>query len=76
MQLKAWMNDFSYTPARRKMFFRTYQKIQSQIHDKKLASMRERLVKAVKAKDKNETWKITNQIKDYAKEERMEKGTM
>lgn len=63
------MNDYKYSTARRKMFFRTYKKIQSQLHDKKLASMRERLVKATKAEDKLEMWKITNQIKDYAKEE-------
>lgn len=68
-QLKVWMNDPKYSMARRKMFFRTYQKIQSQLHDQKLASMRERLVKATKAENKVEMWKITNQIKAYAKEE-------
>lgn len=68
-QLKVWMNDPSYTKARRKMFSDTYKKIQSQLHDKKLSSMRERLVKATKAENKVEMWKITNQIKSYAKEE-------
>ncbi len=68
-QLKAWMNDYKYSTARRKMFFETYKKIQSQLHDKKLASMRERLVKATRAEDKVEMWKVTNQIKAYAKEE-------
>lgn len=68
-QLKAWMNDPKYSLARRQMFHRTYKKIQSQLHDPKLAAMRERLVKATIAEDKVEMWKITNQIKAYAKEE-------
>lgn len=68
-QLKGWMNDSKYSKARRKMFSETYKKIQTQLHDKKLANMRERLIKATKAEDKLEMWKITNQIKSYAKEE-------
>lgn len=68
-QIKKWMNDTSYSLARRKMFRRTYTKIQSQLHDQKLAAMRNRLVKATKAENKVEMWKITNQIKSYSKEE-------
>ncbi len=67
--LKEWMEDPKYTPARRKMFFRTYHKIQTQLHDKKLSAMRERLIKATIDENKVEMWKITNQIKSYAKEE-------
>ncbi len=69
--LKSWMNDPSYGLARRKMFFRTFQRIQSQLHDKHLAMMRERLIKATKAEDSKEMQKITNQIKDYSKEEKI-----
>jgi hypothetical protein len=68
-QLKAWMSDPKHSPARRKMFFETYKKIQSQLHDRKLATLRERLTKATIAEDKYEMWKITNQIKDYMGEE-------
>jgi len=68
-QLKVWMNDSKFSMARRKMFADTYKKIQSQLHNQKLANMRERLVKATKAENKVEMWKITNQIKSYVKEE-------
>lgn len=67
--IKGWLADPKFSRARKQMFLETYKKIQSQLHDKKLAGMRERLVKATKAEDKVEMWKITNQIKDYAKEE-------
>jgi hypothetical protein len=68
-QIKGWLADPKFSKPRRQMFLDTYKKIQSQLHDKKLANMRERLVKATKAEDKVEMWKITNQIKDYSKEE-------
>ena len=68
-QLKGWMNDPKFSTARKRMFHHTYKKIQSQLHDKTLASKRERLIKATKAEDTFEMWKITNQIKDYMKEE-------
>lgn len=68
-QLKAWVNDPSYSPLMRKNIYRTFQKIQSQLHDHKLSVMRERLVKATIAENKIEMWKITNQIKSYAGEE-------
>lgn len=44
-------------------------KVQKELKDKHLAEMRERLVRAVRADDKYETWKITCQIKDYMHEE-------
>jgi hypothetical protein len=69
IQLKAWMEDPKFSKARREMFHQTYKKIQSQLHDRKLAQMRERLVRATIAENKLEMWKITNQIKDYSKEE-------
>ena len=74
-QLKAWMNDYSYSLARRKMFKRTHDKILAQVRDPRLAKLRERLTLATRAGDKLEMWKIMNQIKDYAKEEKLEEGT-
>ena len=71
-QLKAWMEDWqNHSLARRRMYKRTYDKIMSQLHDEKLAALRERLTKATFAEDKAEMWKLTNQIKDYCKEERV-----
>ena len=71
IQLKEWMNDPTMSIPRKQMFKRTYDKIISQLNDRKLAQMRERLTKATFAEDKVDMWKITNQIKDYSKEERV-----
>ena len=68
-QIKGWLADPKKSIARKQMLHRTYKKIQAQLHDKKLANMRERLVKASQANDSYELWKITNQIKDYSGEE-------
>lgn len=68
-QIKGWLADPKFSTARKRMFNDTLKKIQSQLHDKTLASKRERLIKATKAEDTLEMWKITNQIKDYSKEE-------
>jgi len=68
-QIKGWLADPKYSKARKQMYLRTYRKIQAQMHDKKLSLLRERLVRATKAEDTKVMWKITNQIKDYAKEE-------
>lgn len=75
IQLKEWMEDDKFSIDRRRMFKRTYDKIKGQLHDKKLATMRERLMRATRAGDKLEMWKITNQIKDYMREEKLEEGT-
>jgi hypothetical protein len=60
----------------RKRAYKVFSKIQAQLKDKKLMHMRERLRRALYAEDKHETWKITNQIKDYLGEETLEEGTM
>ena len=49
--------------------FRLKSKLQREMKDPTLATMRERLTKAVSNDDKYEIWKITCQIKDYMKEE-------
>lgn len=64
------MNDLSIPLSLRRKAFKAKKQILKQIHDKKLAKMRERLILASKHDDKWEMWKITNQIKDYMKEER------
>lgn len=41
------------------------EKIKSQIKDRPLMAMRERLIKATRAGDLHEVWKIENQIRAY-----------
>lgn len=48
-------------------------KIVSQMRDRKLTQMRHRLVKAARAHDEHVEWKLTNQIRDYLKQERLDK---
>ena len=74
--------DFSYEDAykaevtRKKTIRRNIDKILAQLKDPHLAKLRERLTRAYFAEDKLETWKLTNQIKDYLGEELLEEGTM
>jgi hypothetical protein len=42
-------------------------KIQAQLKDRKLMSLREQLIKATRAGDLHTVWKIENTIKDYEK---------
>jgi hypothetical protein len=44
-----------------------------QVNDKGLTRLRERLIKAAKAGDEKEEWKISNQIKDYLHEKKLDK---
>jgi hypothetical protein len=74
--LQKWMDSPNFTPERKQMFHRTVKKIVTQMKDPRLGAMRERLMKATKAEDKLEMWKITNQIKDYMHEEKLEEGTI
>jgi len=67
--IKGWLKDPKFSKARKQMYLRTYRKIQAQMRDKQLSLMRERLVRATQAEDKVAMWKITNQIKNYSKEE-------
>ena len=46
-----------------------------QIKDPKISKLRERLVKATYDENKYEIWKISAQIKDYLKEDKLEEGT-
>lgn len=70
--LTAEINDDTQPRHLRQRAYKVKQKILHQLRDKKLASLRERLLKASAANDEWETWKITNQIKDHLKEERID----
>lgn len=71
-RLNAEINDDSKPMVERQKAYRLKSKIQAQLKDKTLATMRERLMKAGRANDEWEMWKITNQIKDYLGEEGIE----
>lgn len=75
-QLNKKLNDPSIPNSDKRRYHVAHKKIMQQLFDPKLAKMRERLSKAYFAEDKHETWKITNQIKDYLKEPTLEEGTM
>jgi len=49
---------------------RAIKNIVKQMHDHRLTSMRHRLIKAAIANDELEQWKISNQIKEYAHEQK------
>lgn len=68
-RLNAELSDPSVPMSTKRKAHRLKAKLQKQMKDKKLATMRERLTMAVTANDKYETWKLTCQIKDYLKEE-------
>jgi hypothetical protein len=68
-ELKAVRDDPAQPMSDRRRASKAFDKILSQLKDPKLAAMRERLMKATYAADLPETWKITNQIKDYLGEE-------
>lgn len=70
-EMKNEMNDVTLPMINRRFAYKAYKSIMRQLHDKQLARMRERLVRASDAKDRAEVWKIRNQIKDYLNEERL-----
>lgn len=70
------INNVLKDPTRSKLLkqiaMRTRSKIINQLKDRQLTRMRDRLMQASYANDEWEMWKITNQIKDYLGEERIE----
>ena len=63
------LNDPKTPMATKRKAHRLKAKLQKEMKDPILATMRERLTKAASADDKLEIWKITCQIKEYMKEE-------
>lgn len=51
----------------RKEAYRSFQGIQAQMNDRKLAELRYRLIKSIRAGDNEATDKLELQIRDYAK---------
>jgi hypothetical protein len=70
------LNDPTIPVADKRRYNVAHKKIMVQLKDRKLSQLRERLTRAYFAEDKLETWKITNQIKDYLGEQTFEEGTM
>lgn len=72
-RLKAVMNNPEKSRGIRRTAHRTAKAIVKQMRDRTLREMRYRLVKAARAHDPNVEWKIANQIKDYLKQEKLER---
>lgn len=66
------LNDPSKELRYKRAASRAKAKILAQLKDERLTRLRERLMKASRADDEWEMWKITNQIKDYLGEEGIE----
>lgn len=62
--------DESLSIARRLQADKAHSKIVSQLRDKKLMALRERLIRAAQAGDREAVARITAQMKDYTKEDR------
>lgn len=72
-QLDAVLSDMSKPYGVRQHAYRAKQAIIKQLQDKGLQELRNRLMKAAAANDEVEEWKISNQIKDYLHEKKLEK---
>lgn len=72
-QLDAVLSDMSKPYGVRQRAYRVKQAIIKQLQDKGLQELRNRLMKAAAANDEVEEWKISNQIKDYLREKKLEK---
>lgn len=68
-RLKKVRDDFSKHPFHRQQADKAMSKIKLQLKDKRLNAMRERLIKATRAGDLHEVWKIENLIKHHEHEE-------
>lgn len=68
-RLQHELDDPRVTMDVKRKAYRLKCKIQKELKDPKLATLRERLTIAVRRNDKRETWKLTCQIKDYMKED-------
>ena len=72
LELNGVINDESQPKFRRQQAARSKASIIRQLSDRKLQSLRERLVKAVTAGDQPEQAKISAQIKDHMHEAKIE----
>lgn len=66
------MNDPKRSLARKALAHKTAKAITRQMKDRKLTAMRHRLIKAARAHDEKVEWKLTNLIRDYLKQEKMD----
>lgn len=66
------MNNPNDSLARRALAHKAVKVIVRQMKDRKLTKMRHRLIKAARAHDLVVEWKLTNLIRDYSKQEKMD----
>lgn len=70
-KLQVVLDDPTKPVSVKRQAYSVKQDIIRQLKDKKLTALREQLVKAAQNFDELAEWKISNQIKDYMKKERM-----
>src|SRR5690242_20362962 len=71
-RLRVILHDPKRSLGRKRMAHKAMKTIVKQMKDRKLTTMRYRLVKAARAHDLQAEWKLTNLIRAYLKQERME----
>ena len=71
-RLRVAMNNPKDSLARRALAYKAAKVIVKQMKDRKLTKMRHRLIRAARAHDLVVEWKLTNLIRDYLKEEKMD----
>ena len=72
VELNKVRNNEHYPHWKRERANKAIQKITAQLNDKTIVSLRERLVKAVRAEDQREQWKITQILQELQGKERIE----
>lgn len=71
-RLRIVMNDPKRSLARKRLAHKAMKTIVRQMKDRRLTAMRYRLIKAARAHDEKVEWKLTNLIRDYLKQEKMD----
>lgn len=69
------LKDPTVSKANKAKAYKSLCRIRRELKNPVLSNLRRRLMNAGDAGDKNGQWKIAMQIKDYLKEERLEKDT-
>ena len=73
IRLRAVLNNPKKSLGRKRMAHKAMKTIVRQMKDRKLMSMRYRLVKAARAHDLHTEQKITDLIREYLKQEKLER---
>lgn len=75
-KLKSKLDDKTVPVAQKRGYYRIYKTVMRQLHDKRLARLREQLFKCLSQGDRREIWKAQARIKSYLKEDIVEEEAM